>query len=104
MTQLLFEGVALTWPRALLPDIPGVDGCPRAVRGGCARGPWVPGAIELPVTGLRPEREAGSAYGAAPGMRPAPPGRLAKSLALTGAGLTAAGAATALGRGFRRAK
>jgi hypothetical protein len=53
----------------------------------------------LLATGLRPEPEAGSAYGVAPGTRPAPPGRLAKSLALT-----AAGAATALGRGFRRAK
>ncbi len=60
-------------------------------------------ATGLPPTPGRPERQPGSAYGVAPGARPDPPGHLAKSLALTGTGLAAAGAATVLGRGFRRA-
>ncbi|AQS67056.1 FAD-binding and (Fe-S)-binding domain-containing protein [Streptomyces pactum] len=44
----------------------------------------------------------GSAYGTAPGARPVSPGRRAKSLALAGTGLAAAGAATALTRALRR--
>ncbi|TQE32238.1 FAD-binding oxidoreductase [Streptomyces ipomoeae] len=62
---------------------------------------------ELLATGLPPAPGTpppGSAYGVAPGARPTPPGRLAKSLTLTGAALTAVGAATALGRRFRRAR
>ncbi|MES5818462.1 FAD-binding and (Fe-S)-binding domain-containing protein [Streptomyces sp. RG80] len=44
----------------------------------------------------------GSAYGVAPGARPAPPGRAARTLALAGAGLAAAGTAAELVRRLRR--
>ncbi|MGA5897085.1 FAD-binding and (Fe-S)-binding domain-containing protein [Streptomyces venetus] len=43
----------------------------------------------------------GSAYGVAPGARPAPPGRGARALALAGAGLAAAGVTAGLVRGLR---
>lgn len=59
-------------------------------------------ASALPDTG-DPSR---TAYGVAPGARPAPPGRLAKSLVLAGTGLAAAGAAAgvtgAVARALRR--
>ncbi|MFV0133129.1 FAD-binding and (Fe-S)-binding domain-containing protein [Streptomyces sp. HMX87] len=44
----------------------------------------------------------GSAYGTAPGARPAPPGRPGRALALAGAGLAAAGAAAGVARLLRR--
>ncbi|MDQ1049232.1 FAD-binding and (Fe-S)-binding domain-containing protein [Streptomyces sp. V4I2] len=44
----------------------------------------------------------GSAYGLAPGARPAPPGRPAKALALAGAGLATLGTAAGLVRKLRR--
>ncbi|MGW0827265.1 FAD-binding and (Fe-S)-binding domain-containing protein [Streptomyces sp. NPDC002845] len=43
----------------------------------------------------------GSAYGVAPGARPAPPGRWATSLALAATGATVVGAAAGLARGLR---
>jgi FAD/FMN-containing dehydrogenase/Fe-S oxidoreductase len=55
---------------------------------------------ELLATGLPEDAgagdgSAGSAYGVAPGARPAPPGPAARALALAGAGLAVGGAATA---------
>ena len=44
----------------------------------------------------------GSAYGVGAGVRPAPPGRRAQSLALAGVGLSAAAAVAGLTRGLRR--
>ncbi|MFJ9587530.1 hypothetical protein [Streptomyces acidicola] len=68
------------------------------------------------VVGLEPSRTAvfrsdtddpsRTVYGVAPGARPAPPGRLAKSLALAGTGHAAAGAAagvtSAVAKALRR--
>ncbi|MEU9594119.1 FAD-binding and (Fe-S)-binding domain-containing protein [Streptomyces sp. NPDC048193] len=44
----------------------------------------------------------GSAYGTAPGVRPAPPGRRTRALTLAATALAAAATATALSRGLRR--
>ncbi|GAA3799065.1 FAD-binding and (Fe-S)-binding domain-containing protein [Streptomyces phyllanthi] len=55
-------------------------------------------ASALPDT----EDTSRTAYGVAPGARPAPPGPLARSLALAGTGLAVAGAATGVVRFLRR--
>ncbi|MET7479144.1 FAD-binding and (Fe-S)-binding domain-containing protein [Streptomyces sp. NPDC005648] len=56
---------------------------------------------ELLASALR-DGEHGSAYGVGEDVRPAPPGRLGKALALGGAGVGAVGAAAGLARMFRR--
>ncbi|WP_128801693.1 MULTISPECIES: FAD-binding and (Fe-S)-binding domain-containing protein [unclassified Streptomyces] len=56
---------------------------------------------ELLASGL-PRGAHGSAYAVGPGVRPTPPGRRARTLALAGAGLSAAAVAAGVVRGLRR--
>ncbi|MFE7174379.1 hypothetical protein [Streptomyces sp. NPDC057616] len=56
---------------------------------------------ELLASGL-PAGAHGSAYAAGPGVRPAPPGRSARTLAGAGAGLGVAFVAAGVTRGLRR--
>ncbi|MBK3639259.1 MULTISPECIES: hypothetical protein [Streptomyces] len=49
-----------------------------------------------------PDGRYGSAYGVGPETRPAPPGRLGRTLALGGVGAGVAGVVAGLVRGLRR--